>query len=302
MPKVSVIIPVYNTEQYVAKTIESILNQTLYDIEIILINDGSKDNSLSILEQYAGIDKRIRLINQDNKGLSVSRNIGIEAANGEYILFMDSDDLLDKNTLEQCYKKSKDNNLEFVFFDADAFSDDDIDLSKMYSYNRSGLFEDSVFNGKQLLKYQINNNLFRSSVCLMFFLRDFITKNKISFIPNILHEDEPFTFKCYYYAQRVGRIDNTFFKRRYRYNSIMTTAFNLKNLNSYFTVIKEIEHVGNDAFVKMHIGKMLDSIFVKTSNLKIKYRLKLSFFFFRYYKYIKTKSLIKLFINVKSKG
>lgn len=302
MPKVSVIIPVYNTDQYVAKTIESILNQTLYDIEIILINDGSKDNSLSILEQYAGIDKRIRLINQDNKGLSVSRNIGIEAANGEYILFMDSDDLLDKNTLEQCYKKSQDNNLEFVFFDADAFSDDDIDLSKMYSYNRSGLFEDSVFNGKQLLKYQINNNLFRSSVCLMFFLRDFITKNKISFIPNILHEDEPFTFKCYYYAQRVGRIDNTFFKRRYRYNSIMTTAFNLKNLNSYFTVIKEIEHVGNDAFVKMHIGKMLDSIFVKASNLKIKYRLKLSFFFFRYYKYIKTKSLIKLFINVKSKG
>ncbi len=302
MPKVSVIIPVYNTEQYVAKTIESILNQTLYDIEIILINDGSKDNSLSILEHYSVIDDRVRLINQDNKGLSVSRNIGIEASKGEYIFFMDSDDLLDKNTLEQCYKKSHDNNLEFVFFDADAFSDDDIDLSKMYSYNRSGLFEDSVFNGKHLLEYQINNNLFRSSVCLMFFLRDFIINHNIRFIPNILHEDEPFTFKCYYYAQRVGRIDNTFFKRRYRYNSIMTTAFNLKNLNSYFIVIKEIEHIGNEPFVKMHIGKMLDSIFAKASNLKIKSKLKLGYFFFRYYKDIQTKSLIKLFVNVKFKG
>ena len=119
--KVSVIIPVYNTELYVRQTIQSILGQTLYDIEIITVNDGSTDNSLSILSELAKQDNRIKIFTHSNQGLSVSRNVGIEKASGEFIYFMDSDDLLDHDTLEICYQKCTSEQLDFVFFDAESF-------------------------------------------------------------------------------------------------------------------------------------------------------------------------------------
>lgn len=99
--KVSVIIPVYNTELYVRQTIQSILGQTLHDIEIITVDDGSTDNSLSILSELAEQDHRIKIFAHKNQGVSVARNIGLEQASGEFIYFMDSDDLLEKDTLER---------------------------------------------------------------------------------------------------------------------------------------------------------------------------------------------------------
>ena len=94
--KISVIVPVYNVEQYVGECIESILNQSFYDIELILINDGSKDNSGFICDEYAKKDNRIKVIHKKNEGVSIARNIGIKNASGKYIAFVDSDDLVDK--------------------------------------------------------------------------------------------------------------------------------------------------------------------------------------------------------------
>ena len=100
-PKVSVIIPVYNTEAYVEQTLRSIMGQTLRDIELIVVNDGSTDGSLSVLERIATGDDRIRLYTQPNKGLSQTRNAGIARARGEFIYFMDSDDLLEPDAASQ---------------------------------------------------------------------------------------------------------------------------------------------------------------------------------------------------------
>ena len=97
-PKVSIIIPIYNTEAYLKATVDSILRQTLYEIEILLINDGSTDRSLRIMQDLAASDNRIILFSQENKGLSVTRNQGLAMAKGEYIYFMDSDDLLEATT------------------------------------------------------------------------------------------------------------------------------------------------------------------------------------------------------------
>lgn len=105
-PKVSVIIPVYNTEAYVEQTLRSIMGQTLRDIELIVINDGSTDGSLSALERIATGDDRIQLYTQPNKGLSQTRNAGIDRARGEFIYFMDSDDLLEPDALERCYERA----------------------------------------------------------------------------------------------------------------------------------------------------------------------------------------------------
>ena len=95
MPKISVIVPIFNVEKYLKECLESIINQTFKDIEIICINDGSTDNSLDILNQYAEKDNRIKVITQSNQGLSAARNTGIKYANGEYISFIDSDDYID---------------------------------------------------------------------------------------------------------------------------------------------------------------------------------------------------------------
>ena len=103
MPLISVIMPVYNVEQYLRRSIESVLNQTFKDFELICINDGSTDNSLEILNEYATKDPRIQIINQENAGLSCARNSGLEIVQGEYIAFIDSDDFYATNFLEVLY-------------------------------------------------------------------------------------------------------------------------------------------------------------------------------------------------------
>lgn len=100
MAKISVIIPVYNTEKYLSRCLDSVLNQTFQDIEVVCINDGSTDNSLKILRQYAQKDKRIKIMSQENKGLSVTRNVGLKNISGKYVSFIDSDDYIDRNYYE----------------------------------------------------------------------------------------------------------------------------------------------------------------------------------------------------------
>ena len=107
MTKISIIVPVYNVERYLGKCITSLINQTLKDIEIICINDGSMDSSLEILQKFASQDERIKLLNIENSGQAIARNLGIKQAKGEYIGFVDSDDLVDINYFEKLYQTAK---------------------------------------------------------------------------------------------------------------------------------------------------------------------------------------------------
>lgn len=114
--KVSIIVPVYNSEKYLEKCLSSIINQTYQNIEIIIIDDGSKDNSYAICKQYAHIDKRITIDHQDNKGASSARNKGIEMATGNYLLFVDSDDWIEKEMVEKLLAKCEENLADVVVF------------------------------------------------------------------------------------------------------------------------------------------------------------------------------------------
>lgn len=111
---ISIIMPVYNAEKYLNRSIESIMNQTYNNIEIILVNDGSTDNSLEICTNYQEKDNRIKLINQENKGVSFARNKGIDEATGDYIMFIDSDDYIEKNMIEDMTSKIADNDVDLV--------------------------------------------------------------------------------------------------------------------------------------------------------------------------------------------
>ena len=123
MPKISVIIPVYNTENYLKECLNSVINQTFKDIEIICVNDGSTDNSLSILEEYARTDSRIKIINQKNQGVSSSRNNGIKSARGEYIMFLDSDDLYKPDLCEKVVEKIDSQSPDIVMWGHDCRCD-----------------------------------------------------------------------------------------------------------------------------------------------------------------------------------
>ena len=116
MIKISIIVPVYNTEKYLGVCLDSLISQTYKDIEIICVDDGSTDNSLQILNDYAAKDSRIKILTQKNQGPSVARNLGLEKAKGEYITFVDSDDWVSIDMCEKIYSKAIDTNADLVLF------------------------------------------------------------------------------------------------------------------------------------------------------------------------------------------
>lgn len=236
--KVSVIIPVYNTAGYVAESINSITNQTLRDIEIIVIDDGSTDESLQIIEKIGSTDERIRIVSRENKGISVTRNEGISLAQGEYIYLMDSDDLLLPDTLNACYTKCKSEKLDLVFFDAKVFGD--VDNTPLPSYDRTSMVNNVVLSGTEMLRQLFSIDSFLVSSCLNFIDLSYLKKNNLTFYPNIIHEDELFTFLLYLHAEKVGYMGMAYFKRRVRSDSVMTTQFSKKNIVGYFTVASEL--------------------------------------------------------------
>ncbi|ADV44017.1 glycosyltransferase [Bacteroides helcogenes] len=243
MPKVSVIIPIYNTAAYLRETLDSICNQTLKELEIILINDGSTDESQSIIEEYAERDTRIKWYVQPNQGLSVARNQGLLHATGKYIYFMDSDDILDIQALQHCYILCEKKGLDFVFFDAEPLVESS-DSQNIPHYGRKGKIDEFIHPGIEMLEYELNNRLYLTSVCLCLVNRLFLEKCFTCFHPGIIHEDHTFAMRIYLNSQKVCYVPEAFFKRRIRSNSIMTNHFGMRNIEGYTTVCTQIRTLG----------------------------------------------------------
>ena len=237
--KVSVIIPVYNTQDFVREAIESITRQSLRETEIIVVDDGSTDDSPSILRGLAAADPRICIFTQPNRGQSDARNLGLDNARGEYVYFMDSDDLLRPDALATCYEKCRAQQLDFVAFDADIFGDGDGVFSPDF-YHRTAGMDDRTYRGIELMNLMMDQHRFRVPVWLSVIRRAFIEDHGLRFIPGSTHEDELFTALCYIQAERAGVIPQAFFRRRVRGSSTMTTRFAWRNMDSYFRVTDEL--------------------------------------------------------------
>jgi glycosyltransferase involved in cell wall biosynthesis len=242
-PKVSVVIPIYNMEAYLEASVRSIMTQSENEIEIILVNDGSTDRSGDIIQSLASEDPRIKVISQKNQGLATSRNNGMAAATAPYIYFMDSDDLLDYNALEECHNLCEKDHLDFVFFDAESFGSSQAS-QPWFDYHRASRYP-GIYHGTELLTKMLKDGVYRSSVCLNLINMDFLIKSSLRFYPGIIHEDELFTAMMYLSAKKVESIPNAFYHRRVRADSIMTTSFSNKNLNGYLTVLSELTKFGN---------------------------------------------------------
>lgn len=301
--KVSVIIPVYNTEKYVRQAVESILLQTLKDIEIIIVNDGSTDGSITILEELAAQDERIKLFSQENQGLSVTRNVGLSHSTGEYVYFMDSDDLLVSDTLLKCYIKCKEENLDFVFFDAESFNHEGTLPEGVFDYKRTDKLEDKVYNGAEIFKIELDRFEFKSSVCLNIIKREFLISHNLMFKPGILHEDQLFTVMLYLNASKVGFIKEAFFKRRVRHNSIMTNRFAWKNMHGYLTVTAGLlqyasKHSEHKKLIDLFLSQMLDAAVWQAHVLPLSQRIRLFLLCVKdYKKYVANKTLLTLLLK-----
>lgn len=236
-PKVSVIIPVYNTELYLREALDSICNQSLKELEIIIINDGSTDNSQQIIDEYAKKDSRIITHRQPNQGQGVARNVGFSISNGKYIYYMDSDDILSKDTLEECYSICEKNQLDFILFDAESFGNN----NKGFNYCRKGIIEENIiWNGHQLLNKELKKRCYLVSVCLGLYNKQFLLDSFSGFPPGIIHEDHLFVFQTMIQAKRILYTSTPYFKRRVREYSTMTNHFSIKNIDGYCVVCSQI--------------------------------------------------------------
>ena len=237
-PKVSVIIPIYNTEKYIEKCIGSVQDQTIKDIEVVCINDGSTDRSLEVLKNMADKDDRITLIDKENEGLSATRNLGMELAKGEYISFLDSDDYLENDALEILFKKADAENLDILFFNTHVrffgkiTEQEKEGFSKYYRRVR-----DYQGNMAGIDLYVKMNRVkeYRVSVCMQFYKSSFLKEKALTFHEGILHEDNLFTYKTILQAKRTGYLKNKLYNRTIRKDSIMTSPATLKNFIGYFT-------------------------------------------------------------------
>lgn len=235
VPKVSLIVPVYNVEAYLKVCMDSVVNQTLKEIEIICVNDETEDNSGQILLDYADKDNRITVIKQKNKGLSGARNRGLSFAKGEYVYFLDSDDYLQLDAMEVLYLECKEKALDAVYFDYSRFYDDGTTAPPM---ERSGY--ENVCDGVSLLKRFRDDKAFTQTAWAQMARRDFLRQNNISFYEGIIHEDNLYTFYVLMKAKRVSHVSRKLYNHRLRANSIMTVPVSMKNVEGYFVSMKEI--------------------------------------------------------------
>lgn len=230
---VSVIIPVYNVEQYLRECVDSVLRQTYQNFEIILVDDGSKDGSPKICDEYAGADRRIQVIHQENQGLSIARNNGFSASSGEFVYFLDSDDWIEPNTLELLLETAREANAQMVFFDAVSFLDDG-DICTAQRYQRAVPYE--ADKGLRVLNELQKNKDYHSAVPMLFLQRDFLSDHQLTFYPGIVYEDMVYTFQAYCLADCAAHVNKALYHRRYRSNSITSVKRTKKNFVSSKTV------------------------------------------------------------------
>lgn len=229
--KVSVIVPVYNVEEYIRECIKSIQAQTYSNIEIIVINDGTKDKSIEIIKDLIKMDSRIRVISQPNQGLSAARNTGIENATGKYVAMIDSDDKIKPNFIEHLYTQA-------VKFDANivrgSFRDFDGNIPDGWI---SDFTTDQKLGLNVLNEFLDNNTSF--VVWSSLYNIDFLNTHNLRFIPGILLEDCDFTTRAYLKAEKVVTTDYMDYQYRIRPGSILTSNNAKRMSESEEIVIRE---------------------------------------------------------------
>lgn len=210
LPKVSVIIPIYNGERFLKQCLDSVLCQTYKNLEVICVNDGSKDCSLNILNEYAENDRRLIILSQENKGLSGARNSGMDIATGEYIAFVDCDDYIDHTMIEKLVRLAKQTGAEIAITNILLYFEDTLQIKSFrdeplyYSLSKSTF---TINQAPEMIKHiGVWDRIFR---------RDFIEENHFRFIDKVIYEDAPFCVETELKAKNIALIpEHLYFYRK----------------------------------------------------------------------------------------
>ena len=262
MIKISVILPVYNVASYLDETFNSLLDQSLKEIEIIAVNDGSTDESEDIIRKYATQDSRITFYSQKNQGQSAARNLALQYASGEYIYMMDSDDVLaDKDALQICYEYAEKSKADFIFFDGDTLQEEGAELIS-WDYHRTYLVEEfKQYNGHYLLNLMIDNWKHSCVVWLLFINHNYLKSIGLDFYPGIIHEDELFTTKLTLQSNNIFCLKRSFVKHRVRSASTMGKSYSKRNISCYLTVIDELLKWQDSPIIRKFAKYTLSKVF-----------------------------------------
>ena len=240
---ISVIVPVYNVEEYLEECLESIQHQTYTDIEIILVNDGSTDTSKEICERFCQIDSRFRLINQENKGQSAARNRGVKESIGEYLMFVDSDDVINKNVLEVLlpYMKTDVDMVECRL----TINKEEFNLTKLSTIAFEGNSKEAILNCIAIkeVKFCAFTKLYRREIV-----------EKIPFLEGYIYEDVFTGINYLKYIRKIIVVDFIGYYYRIRPNSTMTKPFNEKDLDIFKVGNQLIDSFKDDENMLPYIG------------------------------------------------
>lgn len=280
VPYISVVVPVYNTSKYLRQCIDSLIHQTLNNIELIFVDDGSTDDSLSVLKEYAARDSRIMILEQKNQYAGVARNNGMKHASGKYIIFLDSDDFFELNMLEELYITAERNNVDIVLFGFFGYDN----LTGTTEYTQMPEIQKGVFSPKDLGK-----DIF--SVCdgvtwNKLYLKKFVEETGLTFQPLIHSNDAFFTRMIVVLATRMIYIKKRFVHYRYN-NSNSLQGKRDRNIlcfgEAFLSIRKELErrNLFTDEIKEAYNNNMLDLIEVRFETVHLKSNIKLLYEYFK---------------------
>ena len=260
--KVSIIIPIYNVEKYLKEAVESAKNQTYKNIEIILINDGSTDNSGKICDELEKTDKRIKVFHKENGGLSDARNMGLSNATGDFLMFLDSDDFLELDAVENMYKEIEEKDADYVIGNyINATEEGEKWANPVFAYDKFKEFQLSIedsFNSFFIMN---------SSVCNKIFRKSFIDSLNLKFEVGLPAEDAIFTTYCFIKSNKVFYIPNLVFNYRQRKGGSISTSCSKRYFDGINKAYRKIYENFRDnnrlAYYRYFYGKSMNYIIYK---------------------------------------
>lgn len=280
MKELSFIVPIYNVEDYLEECLDSLLKVQNIDFEIVIVNDGSKDKSLNIAEKYKKEHAEIiRIISQKNQGLSAARNTGIDNANGEYLVFIDSDDYIIPESFINFWEKSKKADKEITIANYVKLQKGVLYYHK-YNYMKKRALHKDNLSGIEYMKYMYDcfRDQYDTESVTQIYKTGFLNDNHIRFKPGIIHEDTLFMFEIFVKAKKIKVYNNAFYVYRMRDSSIMHSLgenhyLSLKYIVEAFDDERERKKIDN-RFINSYIISMLyeiskaPSVYEKIHNAK----------------------------------
>lgn len=266
-PRISVIVPMYNCAPYLRECIDSLKAQTFGDFEVLCVDDGSTDDSLSIAEEASAGDDRFRFFKLDeNGGQSAARNVALDNARGTYVVLLDADDCFVSEALEKLIDRAERQNLDDLYFSAQAFYESkELFALVREEYNNRPPYEE-VATGPQLFTYFEEHREFLPHAALRMVKRSLIEDNRIRFYEGIIHEDILFTFQTLVHSKRSSYLAEPLYRRRIRVGSTMTAKHTIENVRGHFICAAEMRR-----WVETHADGLEDDFIRAASRRAVDY-------------------------------